>query len=316
MTTPTADDPLLRYTDPSLARPLPDALRAARTDVLAAVRELRTILDASLADPWRWKGGSEAEIRYGFYRIGECFELASIEAQAAIRNAGLGRGRAAELIAPATAARWDLQGLLIPLADTIWDLDPGGGEWTIRQTLGHVIASQRGYGVGTAWWQHAGLRADNPDLPLAPEAIFEDLPSEEAEADGTPAEVRDRLDDALEAATERLAGLPEDRLATAARWSGFAVDVGFRFGRWSSHLREHTIQVEKTLLMLDHRPTEVDRLLRHILAAWGRAEAVVYGSREAGDAGRILSAAAAEAHGTATEVAGIARATSQTPATG
>ena len=303
----TADDPLLRYTDANLARPLPTALRAARGDVMAAVEELRSISDASLTAPWGWKGGSEEEVRYGFYRIAEAFELASIDAQAAIRTAGLERGRAADLIAPATAAQWDLQGLLIPLADATWDADPGGGEWTIRQTLGHVIASQRAYGVGTAWWQDAGLRADGPDLPHAPEAIFDVLPSEEAEAEGTPAEVRGRLDHVLEMATERLAGLPENRLEFGARWSGFAVDVGFRLGRWSSHLREHTIQVEKTLVMLGHGPTEVERLVRHVLATWGQAEAVVYGSTQTGDAVRALASAAADARVTATELAGIVR---------
>lgn len=44
-------------------------------------------------------------------------------------------------------------------------------------------------------------------------------------------------------------------------------------GRWSSHLIEHTVQVEKTL---DRRPSEVARLVRHLHAAWGRLEALVF----------------------------------------
>ena len=271
MTTPTAGDPLDSNTDARLARPLPVALQAARRDVLDAVSELAEIPDASLARPWAWKGGGEEEIRYGFYRIGEAFELAGIDALAASRATGEDRGRAAELISPSTAARWDLQGLLLPLADTVWDADPGGGEWTIRRTLGHVVSGQRYYGIGTAWWQAHEYRADDPALPEAvvtwpwmpaavPEETWDGMPSEEAEAEGTPAEVRDRLDAVLDRATERLAGTPADRLSAGARWSGFAVDVGFRLGRWSSHLREHTVQVEKTLAMLDERPTEVQRL--------------------------------------------------------
>ncbi len=141
-----------------------------------------------------------------------------------------------------------------------------------------------------------------------PETLYKQLPSDDAEAEGTPAQVRDHLDEVLDLTAERLAGLPEDRLALAARWSGFAVDIGFRLGRWSSHLREHTIQVEKTLDMLGHRPTEVDRLIRLVLAAWGRAEAVVYGFGEAGDAVAILAETAAGARITAAEVAGLARA--------
>ena len=307
MTTPTPGDPLARYTDSTLARPLPSGLHAARRDVLAAVHDLRTISDARLAKPWGWKGGSEEEIRYGFYRIGEAFELAAIEAEAAIRRVGLDRGRTADRIAPATAARWDLHGLLIPLTDATWDADPGGGEWTIRQTLGHTVAGQRGYGATSGWWQLQGLSPDDPDLPAVPESIFDELPSEEAEAEGTPVQIRDRLDETLDGATERLAGLPADRLAFGARWSGFPVDVGFRISRWSSHIREHTIQVEKTLVMLDQRPTEVDRLVRLVLAAWGRAEAAVYGSAGAGEDVVILASAAAGAHATAAELAEIAQ---------
>ena len=67
--TTNGDDPLLQFTDAELARPLPEALLTARADVLAAVRELRTIPDAKLTREWLWKGGSEEEIRYGFYRI-------------------------------------------------------------------------------------------------------------------------------------------------------------------------------------------------------------------------------------------------------
>ncbi len=308
MTTRIGGDPLARHTDARLARPLPAGLRAARKDVLDAVQELGTISDASLSRPWPWKGEGEEEVRYGFYRIGEAFELAAIDAQAAIRAAGAERGRAAELIAPATVARWDLQGLLIPLPDSAWDANPGGGEWTIRQTMGHVIGGQRSYGVVTAWWQDQGFRADDPKLPPStPDAARDGLPSEEAEAQGAPAQVRGRLGDVLDAAAERLGGLPADRLRLGTRWSGFAVDIGFRLGRWSSHIREHTIQVEKTLVMLDHQSTEVDRLIRLVLAAWGRAEAVVYGSTGDREALAVLSTAAAGARTTAAKVAGIAR---------
>ena len=307
VTTPAADDQLVRYTDAALERPVSPALRVARLDVLSAIVDLRRVPDAGLTLPWAWKGGSEEEVRYGFYRISESFELAGIEADAQIRGAGKPRGRAADLIAPATAARWDLQGLLMGLDEPAWDADPGGEEWTIRQTVGHIIESQRYYGVGTAWWQEQGYRADDPNLPpVTPDAAYEGLPDEEAEAAGSPTEVRDRLDVVLDRAVERLAGLPEDRLAVGARWSGFSIDVGFRLGRWSSHIREHTVQVEKTMVMVNRSPTEVDRLVRLILAAWGRAESTMYGAIGAEDAIGILAKAAASARTTAAEVAGLA----------
>jgi hypothetical protein len=136
--------------------------------------------------------------------------------------------------------------------------------------------------------------------------FWAELPEDEEEAAGTPADVRARLDELLDLSTERLAGLPAERLALGARWAGFAVDIGLRIGRWSSHVREHAIQVEKTMVMIGHAPTEVDRLIRLVLAEWGRAEQVVYGS--ASEAGlRELATAAAAAGKTAAELVGIVR---------
>jgi hypothetical protein len=308
MTASPAKDPLEQLVDPAYARPLSAALATGRRDLLAAVHELRTITDADLIRSWPWKGGSEEEVRYGFYRIAESFELAGIEAQARLRSAGAARGRTADRIAPVTAARWDLQGLLLTLPDATWDADPGGEEWTIRQTMAHVIQSQRYYGVGTAWWQTQAYAADDPELPATvPDPVYADLPSEEAEAEGTPSEVRDRLDDVVDRSSAALGGLPLDTLAAGARWSGFAVDIDFRLGRWSSHLREHTVQVEKTLEMIGHRPTEVDRLVRLVVAAWGRAEVEVYGAPNADDAADELAAAASGARITAADVTGYAR---------
>ena len=306
MTTETTTDPLTRYTDPAYARPIPAALLAARRDVMAAVRELAKLTDADLEKPWAWKPESEYEIRYGFYRIFEDFERAGIDAEAAVRAAGSDRGRAADLIAPATAAKWDLQGILVQLPDAAWDANPGGEEWTVRQTLGHIIGGQRSYGAATAWWQAQGLPVDD-NLPTERPPIYDERPSDEEEAAGTPAEVCARLDEVLDQTTERLAGLPAERLALGTRWVGFALDIGFRLGRWSSHFREHTIQVEKTLVMIGHTPTEVDRLIRLILAEWGRAEAAVYGSADGGEAVGVLAAAAAQARVTADEVVRIAR---------
>ena len=216
------------------------------------------------------------------------------------RPSGADGGMAAAIIGPATAARWDLHGVLAPLTDTEIDADPGGGEWTIRLTLGHTVNSQRAYGWSTAWWQERAFALDDPDLPpRVSEELFADLPDEEtAEAAGSLDDIRARLDQILDLSAERLAGLPDDRLDHGARWSGFAVPVSFRLGRWSSHIREHTIQVEKTLATLGRTPTEPERLVRLTLAAYGRAEAVVFGQPDADAAARVIAAAVAEARNT------------------
>jgi hypothetical protein len=176
-----------------------------------------------------------------------------------------------------SAARWDLQGVLAGLSDSDLDADPGGGEWTVRQTMAHIIGGQRGYAWGSAYW--ISVRNEpKPEGPRrAPDELFASMPEDEVEATGTLADVSQKLDDIVDATSSRYATLTTDEMAAAAGWYGFPVTVAFRMWRWPSHIEEHTVQVEKTLDMLRHRATEVARLVRLNHRAMGRLEALVFG---------------------------------------
>ena len=289
-TTQPLDATLLDATDPALARPLAEGLAIARSDVLAAARDLLATPESTLDQAWGWIGGSEVEIRYGVYRAAEALELAEIDARLDLRAEDAVETQSARIVAATTAARWDLHGLLLPLSGYALDADPGGKDWTIRLTLGHVINGQRAYGWSTAWWAANPHELAAPDLPAGvPEDVFASLPDEAtSEAEGTVDVLQARLDAITDLTIERLAGLPDERLALGARWSGFPVTIGFRLGRWSSHIREHTIQVEKTFALLGRVPSEPERLARHLLAAYGRAEATVIGRRP-GDATTVAA---------------------------
>ena len=297
MTTSIVDAPLLDNTDEALARPPSPSLERARSDIVAAAVDLLAIPEVALTNPWTWKGGSEEEVRYGAYRAAEALEQAEVEARSMVASTEADAGRAERIIGPATAARWDLHGLLLPLDEALLDADPGGGEWSIRLVLGHVISSQRAYGWGSAWWLRHPHAADDPTLPKSlPEAFWAGLPDEATtEAEGSVTDLRARFDAILDLSAERLAGTPDDRLELGARWSGFPVTIGFRLARWSSHIREHGIQIEKTFAMLGHAPTEPARLVRNLLAAYGRAEAVAYGRLAVDQAADRVAAGAAEA---------------------
>jgi len=297
MSISTADATLLRHTDPDRARPLPDAIGRARADLPAIAADIVAMPEAAVERAWAWIGGGEADVRNGIYRLHEILERAEIDATRLLRARVPDRGLAADLIAPAGAVRWDLHGLLAPLSEAEIDADPGGGEWTIRQTLGHIVSGQRAYGWATAWWQEQGFALDDPGLPATlPDGFWANLPDEHGgEIEGSLDDMRARFEAVLDLSAERLAGIPDERLGFGTRWQGFAVPISFRLGRWSSHIREHTIQVEKTLATLGRVPTEPERLVRLTLAAYGRAEAVVLGQPEADDAADIVHAAATEA---------------------
>lgn len=305
-------DDLLTRNTPGPTIPLDPAFAEARRSLERAVSDLLAIPDgAALEREWPWNEG-EVELRYGFYRLYEQLEGAAAEARRILATTDPAPGPAIDPIASATIARWDLYGVLAGLSDEDLDRDPGGGEWTIRQTLGHVVEVQRAYSWITAWW--LGQRNQPEFAPRVPDEINALLPGDDENAAGSLAEVRARLDGIFESGAGRLAGLGADDLAVPARWSGTAVTVGFRLNRWGSHLREHTVQVEKTLVMLDDQPSEVERLVRMIVASYGRLEATGYGRApqalaKAGTDGRSATQVVREALASAPSLAAELRRT-------
>lgn len=288
------DAVLERYGPPATIG-LPPWIADARRGIDAAVGTLLALDEAELPLRWWWRddrvGGAEA--RYAFYRAIETLESAAGAAARSVAEGGAPPA-AAGAFAAATIARWDLHGLLAPLSVDDLDADPGSGEWTIRQTLAHAVNVERAYPSFSAWWLG---REQTPELPAGvPDEVGVGFPEEADEGVGSITEIRERLDTAMDGAAERMAALDDAQLATPARWAGYAVDVGFRLWRQSSHLQEHTVQVDKTLVMLGRTPLEAERLARLAMRAYGRLEASVYAvPADLAERGRDTVLAAVEA---------------------
>jgi len=267
-------DPFVLERAPGPTVELHPALLRLRTAFNDAFAVMGKIPDERLTSLWVWDG-NDINIRYAFYRALEILESATGEVAQAV--GALESSEAREAVALTSAARWDLQGILAGLSDADLDADPGGGEWTIRQTMGHIIGGQRGYAWGSAYWISVRDEA-KPDGPRrAPDELFASMPEDDEEATGSLADVRRKLDDIVDATSTRFATLSTAEMDAAGGWYGFPVTVRFRMWRWPSHVEEHTIQVEKTLDMLNHRATEVERLVRVNHRAFGRLEALVFG---------------------------------------
>ncbi len=251
--------------------PVAADLLSARDSIRAALATLRVVPDSALERTWEWHGG-ELDVRSGFYRQFEDLEDARARVRPLVADARAEEGPARPLVAAASAARWDLHGLLASLSDADLDRDPGNEEWTLRQTLAHIVGGQRGYAWFTYWYL---AQRDRPldDFPArAPDDDEIGFPEEETEGRGSLADIQRRFDDIVDLSTGVFGTLGDDDVAARARWSGLLVDVRFRLVRWTSHIREHTIQVEKTLGFISRPTTEVDRLLRLIAAGYGRLE--------------------------------------------
>jgi uncharacterized damage-inducible protein DinB len=274
MTVQTALDYLVAHS-PAPTAPVSPALLKARGALDTAAAELLAVPDDTLAKGWQWKGHG-ADVRYGLFRAIENVEAAAVAIDHTLDALGLARSTAALRVAPATAARWDLHGRLAALDEALLDKVAKDGEWTVRETLGHIVGGQRGYAAYTAW--HWSRNSTEAPTEAEVEQVQREsaLPEESEEGAGTIPEIRARLDEALDRGGAHFAALTDADLDRPARWSGIPVTIGFRVGRWSSHLMEHTIQVDKTLAWMDHRPTEVERIVGDLYRAWGRLEMSIF----------------------------------------
>ncbi len=312
------DDPLVELT-PGPAVPVAPVLYRSREALTSAWTVLAPVPDRVLELAWPWRVGDEldADIRYGLYRIHERLEeaVAGIVGGRLAAGEGPEVGPAVPILAAATAARWELRSAVATLGQADLDRDPGGGEWTVRRTLGHIVSSQRGYGWYNAWWLAHG-HAPGPLPARAGDDRLPELPDEEIEGVGTRAEIMARFDALVDQGAERFASIDAAALTIPARWSGLRVDLGFRIGRLGSHIREHTIQVDKTVAMLGRPTTEVERLIRLIGASYGRLEALVFARSaetlaapfaDGASATSILDACAVDVRDLGASIAGAAR---------
>lgn len=256
--------------------PLPDSIASARAALAAAAADCLAIPDSALERPFTWRE-VEHDVRFGLYRAAETVEAASAELELALAGAPA-RPAATVVTAPSTNARWALHGRLASLGDSSLDSVGREGEWTLRQTLGHTVGTQRGFGWVSRWWLSIPLGPDRPrQLPEDVVARADaELPSEDDEGLGSLAEIRERLDSVLDEWALRFAPLDATALAVPASYGGSPVDIGFRLGRWGSHISEHAIQVDKTLAWLGHEPGEVERIVRDLHVAWGRLESRIW----------------------------------------
>jgi hypothetical protein len=229
------------------------------TDLQAAVQGFAALDHEALSRPWAWRDGT-IDVRYALYRTLE-------EAQeASTRVAAEARPESRRILALADRAFGDLRGLLAGLPAGRLDVAPRPGEWSIRQTLHHLLVVERRYAVQTLY---AVERAESEPVRIPEER----LPTPgELDDRGNVAALLARLGEARAETGRRLGDLAPAALERPTVWVKVAVDVRFRLHRFASHLVEHAVQCEKTLAALGWGQTEGRRIVRHVTAALGELE--------------------------------------------
>lgn len=265
------------------------------------------IADAALETTWVWRAHDDEGVRFAFFRVYE--DLRTLAANLAVERAGAGIPVTAahRALAQYHAAWRDLEAVLVGVSEDLMDQPPAEGEWPLRRILGHMFATPRMFFCQTAYAlaeHRAGRRIEHPMPDDQVEPFLGHTWDEDYEEmmGGTRASILADYAAMHARILRELADVADGELSVPTLWwEGYEVPVQFRLHRFDSHMRQHTIQIEKTLAALGLAPNEAKRLNRHIYNALAECEGLHIGAWELGDP--LMDHTAASIRALAAEVA-------------
>ena len=238
--------------------------------------------DSDLDREWAWGAYESEGIRFAFFRTYE--ELRELAVRTAAERAARGRiaSSAQRILYQYHSAYRDLEAALLGVQAGETNREPGEGEWSLRQIVSHIVEAEMGFLVvgKYALDRHRisdGRPAQIPDEEW--EAIIGmDEASIEKILDGPLVGIRSYYEALHERVLLEFADISEGELTVPSMyWEGYEMSLRFRLHRFDSHLRQHIVQVDKTLAGTGHSPNESRRLLRLIYSALGETEGATIG---------------------------------------
>ena len=263
----------------SSSPPVYDPLPAAAVERLGRIMQASS--DGDLGQPWAW--GPHAEgVRFallGTYQ--ELRELAVRLGQERRITAPLSTAQHA--LGQYHAAYRDLLALLTGVDDDLVARRPLPNEWSVRETLSHIVRAERGFFTLV----HYGLRRqrENSTLPeRLPEGEVERL-LEQADLfqnllrDGDLHEIMSYYGALHGRILGEFAGITDQEIrGPSLWWEDIRYPMQHRLHRFDAHLRQHTAQIGMALAALGHEETEARRLLRLVYSALAEVEALLIGT--------------------------------------
>jgi uncharacterized damage-inducible protein DinB len=245
------------------------------------------LADSALERHWAWGAYDEEGVRFAFFRTYE--ELRELAAKTAAQRLAEGRpaSEAQRILAQYHEAHRDLQAAVLGLSPEDADRAPAEGEWSVRRVVAHITGADLGFYGVTRYALDRHRSGDDRPAEIPDEAWDEILGQDEATIDaildGPWAELMAYHEAFHQRVLRELADLSEAELAAPSTyWEGYPLSLRFRLHRFDSHLRQHTVQIDKTLSCLGLLPGEAKRLLRLIYAGWAEAEGAAIGAWDVG----------------------------------
>ncbi len=252
--------------------------QAVETFALTGVR----LSDAALEKHWQWGAYDSEGVRFAFFlTYQELRELATrTAAQRAVQGPVI--TSAQRILGQHHSAYMDLRGILVGVDEDELDRVPAEGEWSLRAVLGHIIDSEQDFSTVISDALDRQRSGDEQPLEMPePDEEEEDEDEEDDSSQETLKQILANYDALHFQILYDLASISEDELrAPSFSCEGYPMEIRFRLHRFDAHLRQHTIQVEKTLAGIGHELHEAEQLVRIIYGALGEAEGARIGAWE------------------------------------
>ena len=225
--------------------------------------------------PWVWREYDEEGLRFALLMTHH--ELRDLAARLAAAREHQ-PSQAALVLAQYHQAYRDLTAVLAAVPSEELDRAPAEGEWPVREVCKHMLGAEYGF-LRVCKFGLLRRRAANESEPSeqewdqysAPYVAQRDAAVSSLDAASIEL-IRDALAEIHIRVLRELGDISDGEIdAPAWFWDG-PKPIRFRLHRFEEHLRQHTIQLDKTLAGIGQPPTEAQRLVRNIYNALADVE--------------------------------------------
>ena len=237
-----------------------------------------TLKADDLDEPWQWGDYNEG-VRFIFFRVYETLRKLAADLSVESQAGQTTKAKAKKIMAQYNTAYWDLQAVLLPVDDILAEQSYDEQEWSIWKVLSHIVEAELAFLTSNAdalKQRRAGVQNPAYISDASWQALEEEDPFFQISNNGPTSALISYYRQLHDQVLSTFINVTDKELETPVwYWESKPMSLQFRLHRFDSHLRQHTVQVENTLVMLGKNPNEIHRLIRHIYNALAEVGSVL-----------------------------------------
>jgi len=252
------------------------------SELISAIENFSALMlplsEKELERTWVWKDHDEEGVRFAFFVTIE--ELRQLAVQLAANRKPL--TQAQHILGQYHKQYMDLQAAVFGLSKEDSERAPAEGQWPIQQIYSHILGTEFGFRAviryaleghrAGKWTPERTPESEYPRLYGMVEKEYDDLTNGPLEGMLTfHREMHPQIIQEFDGITDQELDLP------STFWEETRFPIRHRLHRFEAHFIQHTVQIDKTLVVVGQTPGESKRLIRYLFAALAEVHANLIG---------------------------------------